>query len=214
MPASEKTKAAPAPAGAAATADAKRQVDPYLARPRRGLDGERGAHRCAEGLGRGARPEGRRAQAPAAARRRRRIAGVVLWLGEARAGDPMDRPELAVGALPGVPAAGPLPAGSAVEDAELAAVAWGLGAYRFRRYKSGNGERRDGRARDPARRRTARAFRAIVEAVGMGRDLINTPASDLGPEELEDAARSLAKRHERRASPASSATTCSPRTSR
>jgi leucyl aminopeptidase len=37
---------------------------------------------------------------------------------------------------------------------------------------------------------------AIVEAVAMGRDLINTPASDLGPEELEDAARSLATRHE------------------
>ena len=28
---------------------------------------------------------------------------------------------------------------STIEDAELAAVAWGLGAYRFRRYKTGNG---------------------------------------------------------------------------
>jgi leucyl aminopeptidase len=36
---------------------------------------------------------------------------------------------------------------------------------------------------------------AIVEAVTLGRDLINTPASDLGPAELEDAARTLAARH-------------------
>src|SRR5262249_4796222 len=36
---------------------------------------------------------------------------------------------------------------------------------------------------------------AIVDAVSLGRDLINTPASDLGPAELEDAARALAARH-------------------
>src|SRR5262249_54270837 len=35
---------------------------------------------------------------------------------------------------------------------------------------------------------------AIVEAVWMGRDLINTPASDRGPQELEEAARGLALR--------------------
>jgi leucyl aminopeptidase len=34
-----------------------------------------------------------------------------------------------------------------------------------------------------------------VEGVWLGRDLINTPASDLGPAELEDAARELARKH-------------------
>jgi leucyl aminopeptidase len=36
---------------------------------------------------------------------------------------------------------------------------------------------------------------AAVEAVWQGRDLINTPASDMGPAELEQAARALAERH-------------------
>ena len=34
-----------------------------------------------------------------------------------------------------------------------------------------------------------------MEAVAFGRDLINTPASDMGPAELEAAARALAGRH-------------------
>ena len=34
-----------------------------------------------------------------------------------------------------------------------------------------------------------------IEAVRLGRDLINTPASDLGPAEIEAAARDLAQRH-------------------
>ena len=46
----------------------------------------------------------------------------------------------------------------------------------------------------PAGADHARAL-AIVEGVWLGRDLINTPASDMGPQELEDAARLLAKRH-------------------
>ena len=49
----------------------------------------------------------------------------------------------------------------------------------------------------------------MVEGVTLARDLINTPANDMGPQELEDAARALAKRHgarvelrDRRRSPA------------
>jgi leucyl aminopeptidase len=45
----------------------------------------------------------------------------------------------------------------------------------------------------------ARAL-AIVEAIWLGRDLINTPASDLGPEQLEDATRQLAAKHGARVS--------------
>ena len=36
---------------------------------------------------------------------------------------------------------------------------------------------------------------AIVDAVWLGRDLINTPGSDMGPAELEAAVRALADRH-------------------
>jgi leucyl aminopeptidase len=123
------------------------------------------------------------------------LAGVVLGLGTARERDPMDKAELAVGLLPALLPAGRYRLAGGVEDAELAAVAWGLGAYRFRRYKSGSGEA-------PARAQLAlppgadpgRAA-AIVDAVWMGRDLINTPAGDMGPQELEEAARRLAARH-------------------
>ena len=121
------------------------------------------------------------------------LAGVVLGLGEARERDPMDKAELAVGLLPGALPSGLYHLAGNVDDPDLAAVAWGLGAYRFRRYKSGNG---DAVAhlklpRDADRERVL----ATVEGVWLGRDLINTPASDLGPQELEDAVRRLAKRH-------------------
>lgn len=121
------------------------------------------------------------------------IAGVVLGLGAARAGDVMDRPELALGMLPGVLPRGLYHLASPIEHPELAGVAWGLGAYRFQHYKSSGGEETPqlkmprGAAQD--------RVNAIVDAVWLGRDLINTPAGDLGPQELEDAARHLASRH-------------------
>lgn len=121
------------------------------------------------------------------------VGGVLLGLGEARQRDPMDKAELSAGLLPGVLPNGVYHLANAVGDAELAAVAWGLGAYRFRRYKTANAE---GVAQlklphgaDPER------VRAIVDGVWLGRDLINTPASDLGPEELEEAVRRLAEGH-------------------
>jgi leucyl aminopeptidase len=121
------------------------------------------------------------------------LAGVVLGLGEERSGGPMDRPELAVGLLPGVLPAGVYHLADEPPDAGLAAVAWGLGAYRYRRYKSAAGE-------EVAQLRVSRGVDlpralSLVEAVWLGRDLINTPASDLGPAELEEATRSLAGQH-------------------
>ena len=67
------------------------------------------------------------------------LAGAVLGLGEERAGDPMDKPELAVGHLPAALPPGCYHLADDARGAELAAVAWGLGAYRFRRYKAGAG---------------------------------------------------------------------------
>jgi leucyl aminopeptidase len=121
------------------------------------------------------------------------IAGAVLGLGARRARDPLDRPEVAVGLMAPLLPNGFYHLADALEDAELAAIAFGLGSYRFRRYKRAEGaasvELRAPRGADLAR------SNAIVEAIWLARDLINTPASDLGPEQLEEAARRLAQRH-------------------
>ncbi len=121
------------------------------------------------------------------------IAGVMFGLGEGAIGEPSGPAELLVGQL-----AQSLPAGSyrlegKLSEPELAAIAWGLGAYRYGRYKSADGAAR-ARLRIPNGADRA-AVLATVEAVWQGRDLINTPASDLGPAELELAARELAERH-------------------
>jgi leucyl aminopeptidase len=81
---------------------------------------------------------------------------------------------------------------NAAPDARLAALAFALGAYRFGRYRSKPGkevrlELPDGVDGDELSR--------IVEAVYLARDLINTPANDMGPGEIEAAARDLAIRH-------------------
>jgi leucyl aminopeptidase len=78
------------------------------------------------------------------------------------------------------------------EAAEEAALGWRLGRYRFERYKAG-GE--DSPAEllvegvDPDR------LTRIAEGVFLVRDLINTPANDMGPAALEAACRDLARRH-------------------
>jgi leucyl aminopeptidase len=198
MPASEKTKPALASTSALAPAEASAKSIPvWLARDTKwmaeaGLTEQQKAWVAAHGLKGSARKHVLLPSADGG------IAGVVLWLGEARAADPMDRPELAIGALPAVLPPDRYRLASAVDDAELAAVAWGLGAYRFRRYKSGNGSSNgEGiAALDIPRGVDGQRARAIVEAVGMGRDLVNTPASDLGPAELETAARRLAETHD------------------
>ena len=98
--------------------------------------------------------------------------------------------------LPGL-LAGLLPAGTyrfanAPHDTRLAALAFALGAYRFTRYRKAKDRGvklalPDGVDGDELTR--------IAEGVTLARDLINTPANDLGPAELEAAARELAKRH-------------------
>ena len=74
---------------------------------------------------------------------------------------------------------------------EQAALAFLLGAYRFDRYR-GKGKARPGLVA-PQGIDAARVER-IAGAVAMGRDLINMPANELGPAELEAAARAFARR--------------------
>ena len=124
------------------------------------------------------------------------LAGVVIGLGEARGNDPMDRAELVLGQLAPVLPAGLYHLAEAIENADLAAAAWGLGAYRFRRYKTGtdNGGEAVAQLKVPEGADYERAL-ATVDGVWLGRDLINTPASDMGPQQLEETARLFAKRH-------------------
>ena len=78
------------------------------------------------------------------------------------------------------------------EAATRAALGWALGTYAFTRY------------RKTAPRFAALAWpkgadkgavRRAAEAIFLVRDLINTPAGDMGPAELAAAARALARRH-------------------
>ena len=74
-------------------------------------------------------------------------------------------------------------------SAESFVLGWALGAYRFDRYRTG--PREPARLVLPQNDEGARAER-IAQAVCFARDLINTPAGDLGPAELADAASTLA----------------------
>ena len=89
-----------------------------------------------------------------------------------------------------------LPEGVYVVDKEIdlnAIIGWGLGAYSFDRYKKP--------LRAPAQleiknQQLREKALAIVDAVSLGRDLINTPASDMSPSHLEAEVFSLAEQFE------------------
>ena len=90
-----------------------------------------------------------------------------------------------------------LPAGSVWQlassdtdtDADLLALGWGLGSYRFNRY------------RKPARLPALLAatpgaeIADVIAACCQVRDLVHTPTEDMGPQQLEDAVRALATAH-------------------
>ena len=121
------------------------------------------------------------------------LACALFSIGGVNGGDPCGPSALLAGLLPALLPPGTYRFADQTPDAELAAVAWGLGAYRFRRYRSGDADPRAVLAMPGEV--NERAVRAAVEACWFGRDLITTPASDMGPEELEAAARALAQRH-------------------
>ncbi|HZF96492.1 MAG TPA: leucyl aminopeptidase family protein, partial [Allosphingosinicella sp.] len=109
----------------------------------------------------------------------------VIGVGEARAPGPWCLAK----------AADTLPEGTyrlADRSAGAAALGWLLGQYRFTRYKAG---------KSPAGPRVlltdapARIdeFVALADATSLVRDLVNTPAQDMGPCELAEAASALAE---------------------
>lgn len=80
---------------------------------------------------------------------------------------------------------------NAPHDARLAALAFALGAYRFVRYGKPATELR---LELPDWIDAAELSR-MAEAVYLARDLINTPANDMGPDNLAEAASAVAGRH-------------------
>ncbi|UWQ93254.1 leucyl aminopeptidase family protein [Rhodobacteraceae bacterium M382] len=82
--------------------------------------------------------------------------------------------------------------GLADEDLIAECYGWLINSYTFDRYKPQSGSKAQLVA--PRGVDTARA-EAMVSAERLVRDLINTPASDMGPEELAAAAQSLATEH-------------------
>ncbi len=95
------------------------------------------------------------------------------------------------GQLPGLLPPGLYRFANAPHDMRLAVLAFALGSYRFGRYRTSDAP--NVRLVPPPDIDIA-AISRIAEAAALARDLINTPANDMGPEELERAARELAER--------------------
>ena len=78
-------------------------------------------------------------------------------------------------------------------DPRLAALAFALGSYRFSRYRGQDEKRKLPQLQLPEGIDGAELSRT-VDAIFLARDLINTPANDLGPAEIEESVSTLAKR--------------------
>ena len=117
------------------------------------------------------------------------LAGVLFGI---EAADKASRDLFLPGRLSGLLPKGTYRFANEPHDTRLAALAFALGAYRFTRYHKT--EDKEVRLALPAGVDGADLAR-IVEGVTLARDLINTPANDMGPAEMEAAARTLAERH-------------------
>ena len=88
---------------------------------------------------------------------------------------------------------------TAPSDVRLAILAVALATYEFTRYRK-TGAKTDGKMLKlvPPEGVDAAELSVIVEGVTLTRDLVNTPSNDMGPTELEAAARKLARSHRAR----------------
>lgn len=91
------------------------------------------------------------------------------------------------GSLPALLPAGTYEIASTLspEQLQLATIAWGLGAYQFTRYKKNNLLKAKLQLDENL---DAKAIEQCVSAIYLARDLINTPAEDMGPVELAEEA--------------------------
>jgi leucyl aminopeptidase len=128
------------------------------------------------------------------------LKAVLFGLGADGAGEPCGPDELLFGELARKLPPATYALGDGWRDPATAALAWGLGSYRFEAYKKGGAKAEADEpgwasARLVLPNAAADRVQAIASAIWRGRDLINTPANDMGPEQLEAAAVALADRH-------------------
>lgn len=117
------------------------------------------------------------------------VAAVLLGVESAQA---RRRDPFAPGRLATVLPEGDYSLNGEIDDLGLAALGWLLQAYRFDRYRKPH----------PAKARLVvpdgvdgEELSALADSVAFARDLVNTPASDMGPAEIEAAARQLGEAH-------------------
>lgn len=116
------------------------------------------------------------------------LGGVLFGLDEQ---DSPARDPFRAGQLPGLLPAGTYRFSNNPHDARLATLAFALGSYRFNRYRKSD---------PPAVKLVppddvdAADISRIATAATLARDLVNTPANDMGPAELAAAAEDVAKR--------------------
>jgi leucyl aminopeptidase len=114
------------------------------------------------------------------------LGGVYFGLGEG--GDPMAFRTLPAKLPAGTYRIAQAPTGMAPE---LIALAFAMGSYRFDRYKTHGGER----AKLVAEGLDVAEIRQVAHACALARDMINTPANDMGPLQIETIAREIAEQH-------------------
>ncbi|MBI1199928.1 MAG: leucyl aminopeptidase family protein [Phenylobacterium sp.] len=78
--------------------------------------------------------------------------------------------------------------------ADQIALAFALGSYRFDRYKPRRGEGGE-RPRLLAEGCDLAEVRQVAHACALARDMVNTPANDMGPLQIETIAREIAEQH-------------------
>jgi leucyl aminopeptidase len=123
-----------------------------------------------------------------------KVAAVLFGIGNGDSGEPCGPGAFLLGDLAQKLPPGTYSLADGTENADRAALAWGLGCYEFARYKAR--PPKSGRRLVMPEGVDGARVKAITEAVWLGRDMINTPASDMGPEEIEQLARGVAVRQD------------------
>jgi leucyl aminopeptidase len=118
------------------------------------------------------------------------LAGVVFGVDP---DDKGDKDPFLPGSLPGLLPAGRYRFAKAPNDARLAALAFALGSYHFGRYRKAE---YGGAQLELAGDLDGDELTRIADGVTLARDLINTPANDLGPAELAEAAQTVGRRYD------------------
>jgi len=106
--------------------------------------------------------------------------------------DRADKDRFLPGRLPSLLPAGVYRFANAAHDTRLAALAFALGSYKFTRYRKAD---QNGARLALSNALDAEDLTRMADGVALARDLVNTPANDMGPAELEDAARGIAAKY-------------------